>query len=96
VRIRTNQRLKSSQNPKSCGPGCDSQKNITKKIQSRNLKYMSKKRKLHQLIVTITSAYQGTSKRKEPFYFLNIEQEIILGTKKDTVYAFYNLVNKEF
>jgi hypothetical protein len=57
---------------------------------------MSKKRKLHQLIVTITSAYQGTSKRKEPFYFLNIEQETILGTKKDTVYAFSSLVSRDF
>jgi len=57
---------------------------------------MSKPRKLHQLIVTITSAYQGMSQRKELFYFLNTEQETMLGTKKDTVYAFYNLVSKNF
>jgi len=57
---------------------------------------MSKKRKLHQLIVTITSAYQGISKRKELFYFLNIEQETRLGIKKETVYAFASLVSKEF
>ena len=57
---------------------------------------MSKKRKLHQLIVTITSAYQGTSKRKELFYFLNIEQETRLGIKKLTVYAFASLVSRDF
>jgi hypothetical protein len=57
---------------------------------------MSKKRKLHQLIATIESAYQGISKRKEFFYFLNIQEETILGTKKDTIYAFANLVSKEF
>ncbi|CAI2191421.1 18613_t:CDS:2 [Funneliformis geosporum] len=52
---------------------------------------MSPKRKLHQLIGTIENAYQGISKRKELFYFLNIEQETILATKRETIYAFYNL-----
>ena len=54
------------------------------------------KRKLHQLIVTIESAYQGLSKRREAFYFLNIEQETRLETKKDTVYAFFNLTDQGF
>jgi hypothetical protein len=54
------------------------------------------KRKLHQLIITIESAYLGLSKRKESFYFLNIQAETLLGTKKDTVYAFFNLINQEF
>jgi hypothetical protein len=57
---------------------------------------MTKKRKLHQLIVTIESAYQGLSKRREAFYFLNIQAETLLGTKKDTIYAFFNLTNQDF
>jgi len=61
---------------------------------------MSKKRKLHRLIVTITSAYQGLSKSKtyknQPFYYLNLEEETILGKRKDAVYAFFNLTNKKF
>jgi len=61
---------------------------------------MSQKRKLHQLIGTITSAYQGLSKSKtyknQPFYYLNLEEETRLGKSKATVYAFFNLASKEF
>ena len=61
---------------------------------------MSKKRKLHQLIVTIISAYQGLSKNRmyknQPFYYLNIEEETMFGKRKDAVYAFSNLTSKEF
>jgi hypothetical protein len=61
---------------------------------------MSKKRKLHRLIVTITSTYQGLSKSKtyknQPFYCLEVKEQTLFGERKETVYAFFNLVNKEF
>jgi len=59
---------------------------------------MSKKRKLHQLIGTIKSCWPGTSKsrlyKNQPFYVLEINQQTLLGEKKQTIYAFFNLVNK--
>jgi hypothetical protein len=57
---------------------------------------MTKKRKLHQLIVTITSAYQGLSKRKEAFYYLNAEEETRFGKNEQIIYAFFNLISKDF
>lgn len=61
---------------------------------------MTKKRKLHQLIATITNAYQGISKsrqyKNQPFYCLDIIQSTLLGKRKETIYAFFNLVSKDF
>jgi hypothetical protein len=61
---------------------------------------MTKKRKLHQLIGTIENAYQYSSKSKtyknQPFYCLDIIQSTLLGKRKATIYAFFNLVSKDF
>ena len=59
---------------------------------------MSKKRKLHQLIGVIKSCWPGTSKsrlyKNQPFYVLEIKQQTLFGESKETIYVFYNLVNK--
>ena len=59
---------------------------------------MSPKRKLHQLIGTIKHCWPGTSKsrmhKNQPFYCLEIKSQTLLGERKETVYAFFNLVNK--
>lgn len=61
---------------------------------------MSKKRKLHQLNATITNAYLGISKsrqyKNQPFYCLDIIQSTLLGKRKATIYAFYNLTPPSF
>ena len=60
---------------------------------------MSKKRKLHQLLGTIKYCWLGTSKsrtyKNQPFYCLDILQQTLLETKKETLYAFSNLVTKD-
>ena len=60
---------------------------------------MSKKRKLHQLIGTIKYCWSGTSKSKtyknQPFYVLEIKEQTLLGKRKETIYAFFNLVSKD-
>ena len=60
---------------------------------------MSKKRKLHQLIGTIKHCWLGTSKsrlyKNQPFYVLEIKQQTLFGEKEETIYVFYNLVNKD-
>jgi len=62
---------------------------------------MTKKRKLHQLIGTINHCFLGQvgSKgphRHQPFYFLEINSESLFNqTKKETLYAFPNLVSKD-
>ncbi|WNE40246.1 MAG: hypothetical protein GBAus27B_000313 [Mycoplasmataceae bacterium] len=60
---------------------------------------MSKNRKKHQLIATITKAYLGYSKSKtyknQPFYYLDILEQTQFGKNQQDVYAFANLVNKD-
>ena len=56
---------------------------------------MSKKRKLHHLTGVINYAWLATSKRKEPFYYLDITQENLWGKHQEVIYAFANLVSEE-
>jgi len=60
---------------------------------------MSKKRKLHELTGTIYFCWPGQSKSKihknQPFYCLEINKESLLGTKKENIYVFPNLVSSE-
>jgi len=56
------------------------------------------KRKLHELKGTIHYCWPVTSKSKvyknQPFYSLEIKSESLLGSSKQTIYVFPNLVSK--
>lgn len=61
---------------------------------------MTKKRKLHPLKGTIKTCYPGqvsssSPYKNQPFYCLEIaRQNLFTETKKETIYAFSNLVSK--
>ena len=53
---------------------------------------MNQTRKLHRLTGTITLALLSSTKTKQPFYYLEIEQA---WKDKAVIYAFANLVSQE-
>jgi hypothetical protein len=60
---------------------------------------MEKSRKQHQLIGVIENSFLSHSKNRkyknQPFYYLEIiRKDLLLDNKKETIYAFLNLVSK--